>query len=247
MRTPTIKTIIFRITLIIVLAELIVMLILGGISHDLSAPLEAMLDALVLVSLSTPIIYIWVIKPYVLARDEAVEKLTYMAFHDPLTQLANRRLLSEYIEKTMARIGRHKLFGALLLIDLDGFKPINDSSGHDAGDAILIEIAIRLQACLRGEDIAGRLGGDEFIVLLSELDFDKEVAGQRAIQIATRIQNTINQPIELHETFQLGASIGIRILGEKEATVERVIKEADIAMYRAKQAGKGCSVIFESL
>ena len=245
MQTPTIKTIILRITLIIALAELIVMLMLGGISHDLSAFREAMLDALVLVGLSTPIIYIWVIKPYVLARDEAVEKITFMAFHDPLTQLPNRRLLSEHLKISLARINRNDISGALLLIDMDGFKSINDSSGHDAGDAILIEIANRLQSCLRGEDIACRLGGDEFIVLLSELNFDKEIAQQQVMQIATRIQNAIVQPIELHKTFQLGASIGIRMLGEEKTTVERVIKEADVAMYRAKQAGRGGIIVFE--
>lgn len=159
MPTPSIKTIILRITLIIALVELLIMLGLGGLSHDLTAPLHALLDALILVSLSTPIIYLWVIKPYVIARDEAVEKVTYMAFHDPLTQLANRHLISEYLEKALNHIQRYKVFGALLFIDLDGFKPINDKYGHETGDAILIEMAIRLQANIRGDDTVGRLGG----------------------------------------------------------------------------------------
>lgn len=245
MQTPSIKTIILRITLVIALAELAIMLLLGGIAHDLSSPLEALLDTLILITFSTPVIYVWVIKPYVIARDEAVAKVTYMAFHDPLTQLANRRLLSEYLDKIISRFDRHKVYGALLLIDLDGFKPINDNCGHDIGDAILIEIAIRLQASVRGEDIAGRLGGDEFVILLNQLDTDKQIAEDMALQIAKRIQDAIQQSIELNETFQLSASIGMRMLGDEKAVVDTIIKEADVAMYRAKKAGKGRTIVFE--
>lgn len=245
MRTPSVKTIILRITLVIALAELIIMLLLGGISHDLNSPAEATLDAVMLVMLSTPVIYIWVIRPYVIARDEAVAKVTHMAFHDPLTQLANRRLLSEYLDKIISRLGRHKAYGALLLIDLDDFKPINDNSGHDTGDAILVEIAIRLQASVRGDDIAGRLGGDEFVILLNQLDTDKQLAEDMALQIARRVQDAIQQPVELSKIFQLSASIGVRMLGDETAAINSIIKEADVAMYRAKKAGKGRVIVFE--
>lgn len=248
MRTPTIKTIILRITLIIALAEMIVMSMLGDMIHDIHTPGEILLDALLLVMLSTPFIYSWVIRPYVIARDEAVAKVTYMAFHDPLTQLANRCLLSEYLQKILASLGRHKLYGALLMIDLDDFKPINDTSGHDVGDAILLEVAIRLQANIRSEDIAGRLGGDEFVILLSQLNGDEQAARKEALDIANRIQAAINQPIELKEVYQLGASIGIRMLGGGEkADIDIVMKEADIAMYRAKQSGKGHTMVFDQV
>lgn len=245
MQTPSVKTIILRITLIIALAELIIMLLLGGMSLDLASSDEALLDAFMLVGLSTPLIYLWVIRPYVIARDEAVAKVTYMAFHDPLTQLANRRLLSEYLEKTLASLGRRTFYGALLMIDLDDFKPINDSAGHDTGDSILQEIAVRLQACIRSEDIAGRLGGDEFVVLLSLLDVDRQAARDEALHTADRIQAAINKPIELQETYQLTASIGIRMLGDAKKIGGDIMKEADIAMYRAKQCGKGQTVVFE--
>ena len=245
MSTPSIKAIILRITLIIALAELVIMLLLGGVHYELSYPLEALLDAVLLVGMSTPVIYLWVIKPYVIARDEAIEKVTYMAFHDPLTKLANRRLLVEYLEKMINRIGRHKVYGALLLIDLDGFKPVNDDCGHDIGDAILVEMAVRLQAYVRGDDIAGRLGGDEFIILLNQLDTDQQVARDMALQIANRIQTSIKQPVKLSQTFEISASIGIRMLGDEKVTVGNLIKDADTAMYRAKQAGKGCTVFFE--
>ena len=245
MPTPSVKIVILRITLIIALVELFVMFLLGKWSLDLNPPVEAILDALILVVLSTPIIYSWVIRPYVIARDEAVAKVTYMAFHDPLTQLANRRLLSEYLQKMLSRLQRHKHYGAILLIDLDDFKPINDQCGHDVGDAILVEVATRLRAVMRGEDIAGRLGGDEFMVLLDALDTDKERAQEYAAQVAQRIQEAINVPIELRDTYRLGASIGIRVLGDEQLPLENIIKQADVAMYRAKKRGKGNTVVFE--
>jgi len=246
MQTPSITIIILRITIVIAVAEILIMALLGGISHDLSAPLEALADASILVALSTPFIYLWVIKPYVTARDEAVARVTYLAFHDPLTQLANRRLISEYLLKTIARLGRQQSHGALLLIDLNAFKPINDNYGHATGDAILIEIAIRLQATVRGEDIAGRLGGDEFVVLLGRLDSDRQLAKDMAMQVARRIQAVLAEPVQLKETFQLGASIGIRMLDQNDAGKEDIIiSQADKAMYQAKKSASGVAVIFE--
>ncbi len=245
MQTPAVKIVILRITFIIGMVELFIMLLLGHLYHDLDSFKQAILDAVLLVVMSTPKIYLWVIRPYVLARDEAVAKITYMAFHDPLTQLANRNLLSQYLEKILPTLDRHQLYGALLMIDLDDFKPINDISGHDVGDSILLEVAIRLQASIRSEDIAGRLGGDEFVVILSLLNADKQAARNEALSIAGRIQAALKEPIEHRETYQLSGSIGIRMLGDEMASIETVLKEADIAMYRAKQAGKGNMVVFE--
>lgn len=221
------------------------MFLLGSLSYQLDSGFEAMLDAGLLVLLSTPVIYSWVIKPYVVARDIAIEQVTHMAFHDPLTQLANRRLLFEYLGKMTSSISRHGICGALLLVDLDGFKTINDHDGHDIGDEILVEIARRLKLIIRGEDVACRLGGDEFVILLSQLDTDKQVAKQMALAIAGRFQNAINEPINLNKTFHLSASIGLRLLGIEDATLLTIVKEADIAMYRAKRAGKGCTMVFD--
>ena len=245
MQAPSVKTVILRITLIIGMVELLIMLLLSSMELNLNSSEEALFDSVLLVVLSTPLIYLWVIRPYVLARDEAVAKVTYMAFHDPLTQLANRHLIAEHLEKILASIGRHKLYGALLMIDLDDFKPINDNSGHGTGDSILLEVAIRLQANIRSEDIAGRLGGDEFVVILCQLDSDAQTALNGALHIAGRIQAAITQPITLKETYRLSASIGLRVLGDDTADIDVLMKEADIAMYRAKQNGKGNTVVFE--
>jgi predicted signal transduction protein with EAL and GGDEF domain len=121
MKIPTIKQIIMRITAIIALVELAIMIFFVNKSFDLGLYAEAFLDVTILVVLSTPIIYIWIIKPYIVAHDEVVDQINFMAYHDPLTQLANRRLLSEYLEKLMSSLVRYKFYGALLFIDLDGF------------------------------------------------------------------------------------------------------------------------------
>lgn len=133
------------------------MLVLGAVPHEASTHSEAFLDAASLVLLSTPPIYWWVIKPFVDARDEALAQVSHLAHVDPLTQLANRRLLSKHLQRAVAGIVRHRIYGALLLLDLDGFKLINDAHGHDAGDAVLVEIAKRMQSITRSEDIVARL------------------------------------------------------------------------------------------
>ena len=222
------------------------MLVLGTIPYEVDTFLEAVIDVTSLVLLSTPPIYIWVIKPFVDARDEAHAQISHLAHVDPLTQLANRRLLSKHLEKVVASIVRHKIWGALLLLDLDGFKPINDAHGHDAGDAVLVEIAKRLQSITRFEDIVGRLGGDEFVVLIHHLDVDERIAHDKVLRIANKLINLVNKPIYFDgKTLHVGASIGIRLLGFDELDTVTAISEADIAMYRAKQAGKGCAVFFE--
>jgi diguanylate cyclase (GGDEF)-like protein len=246
MPTLTIKQVILRIVIIISSAEFLIMLVLGVIPHEVSTFFEAVLDVASLVLLSTPPIYIWVIKPFVDARDEALAQISHLAYVDPLTQLANRRLLSKHLEKVVAGVIRHKVYGALLLLDLDGFKPINDAYGHDAGDAVLVEVVKRMQSIARSEDIVARIGGDEFVVLISHLDVGERVAHDKALRIAKKLINLVNNPLHFHgKTLHLGVSIGIRLLGFEELDTETAIREADIAMYRAKQAGGGCAVFFE--
>ena len=246
MKLLTTKQVAIRIALIISTVELLIMLVLEAMPHEADSHFEAVIDTAMLALLSTPAIYLWVIKPFVDARDEALAQLSHLAHVDPLTQLANRRLLSTHLDKAIAGIVRHKIYGALLLMDLDGFKPINDTHGHKAGDAVLVEIAKRLQSATRAEDVVARLGGDEFIVLIGHLDVDERIARDKALQIANKLIELVNEPFEFNgNTLHVGASMGIRLLEFKHLDTETAISEADIALYRAKQAGRGRVVFFD--
>lgn len=238
--------VLLRIAVIISCIELIIMQILGRIPHERAIEAEALIDTLTLVLLATPAIYLWVVGPFVAGREAALAQLRHLAHVDPLTQLANRRLLSMHLQKAIARIIRHKIYGALLLIDLDRFKPINDKYGHNAGDALLIEIAKRMQSITRSEDVVARLGGDEFLVFINHLDSNNQAAHDRAYQIANNLIDLVARPfIYKGETLEVGASIGIRILGFEQLDTETAIREADSAMYSAKQAGRGRAVFFD--
>jgi two-component system, cell cycle response regulator len=234
------KQVIIRIAAIIASAEFLIMLLLTTLPVEMNRYAEAVLDVLLLAVMSTPAIYTWVIKPYVTARDDALEQIRHLAFTDPLTQLANRRHLLQHLERVTASCIRHKIYGALLLIDLDGFKLVNDEYGHDAGDAVLIEIAIRFISSIRSEDVVSRLGGDEFVVLVDHLDTDKKIAQTKAMHIAEKIISLADTPIEFKNNYlQIGASIGICMLGFEKQDGEATLRKADIAMYRAKKTGKG--------
>ncbi|NOZ09933.1 MAG: GGDEF domain-containing protein [Gammaproteobacteria bacterium] len=246
MKSLSTKQVAIRIAVIISSVEFLIMLILRVIPHEVAAYSEATLDTALLVMLSTPAIYIWVIKPFVDIRDEALAQISHLALTDPLTQLANRRLISKHLGKIMAGSARHKDHGAVLLIDLDRFKSVNDSYGHEAGDAMLVETAARLRSIVRSEDVVGRLGGDEFVVLISRLGADDRLARDMALRVAENLINVISKPFDFKGgALRVGASIGIRLLGFEELDTETVMNEADIAMYRAKEAGRGCAVFFE--
>lgn len=246
----TIRQVVVRIAIIMAVAEFLIMLLLHTFPVEMGAYFEAALDTVLLTMLSTPAIYIWVIKPFVDARDEALAQINHLALTDPLTQLPNRRLISDQLGKIISSSVRHKDHGAALLIDLDGFKLVNDSHGHEAGDALLVAIAERLRSVVRTEDVVGRLvgrlGGDEFAVLIHRLGADESIANDRALVVAKKLINTISKPVNFNgTTLHVGASIGIRLLGFDKSDTETVISEADIAMYQAKNAGKGCAVVFE--
>ena len=202
--------------------------------------------AVLLAALATPAIHIWIIRPFVNARDEALAQVRHLAHIDPLTQLANRRHLSEHLKKAIAGCVRHKEYGAVLIIDLDRFKPINDSYGHEAGDAALVVISERLRSVVRSEDVIGRLGGDEFLLLMHRLGTDEQVARKNTLRTSDKLINLVGRAIDFNgKTLNVGASIGIRILGFEELDTETAIREADIALYRAKKAGGGCAAFFE--
>ncbi len=141
----TVIVIVIRVIIVISLVEFAVMLLFSTIQLQLDVIPEAIVDAGLLSVISAPFLYFWIILPFIKDRDKAEESIRYLALHDPLTGLANRRLLEEHLEKSISLCTRNNTYGALLLIDLDGFKPINDQYGHQAGDFILQDVA----KCLR--------------------------------------------------------------------------------------------------
>ena len=246
MKMLTTRQVLIKVAVIIASVELVIMLILSLIPYQLSDYLAAVLDVVSLALLSTPLLYLLVIRPFVSARDDALSQINRLAHIDHLTQLANRRLLSKYLEKDIAGSIRHKCHVAVLLIDLDGFKIINDTYGHDAGDALLVATARSLESITRSEDVVSRLGGDEFVVLLNQLDADESVAHEHALQVATKIIELVNKPVDFDGcALQVGASIGIRLIGCDKVDPETAISEADTALYHAKQAGRGRAVFYK--
>ncbi len=173
-------------------------------------------------------------------RKHAEEKLLHNAMHDSLTGLPNRALFLEHLRRVMGRSTRRRKTFAVLFLDFDGFKLINDSLGHQEGDTLLKLIAKRLESLLRETDVVARLGGDEFTILLDELSHAKD-----AFYIADRISEVWKEPFRLGEReIYIGASIGIALRDNRYKTPEEMLRDADIAMYRAKAGGKGRYAVF---
>jgi len=169
----------------------------------------------------------------------AEERVEYLAYYDTLTGLPNRNELAKRLDMEVARVRRTRVFGALLFIDLDNFKNINDSLGHPAGDLVLQEMSQRLQAHLRGDDTVARLGGDEFIVILSGLSLDGRDAIAHARDIANKIRDTISMECRIHDTeLHVTASIGISMISQDEVSGHDLLRYADTAMYQAKREGR---------
>lgn len=169
-------------------------------------------------------------------RDE--ENIRNLAFYDPLTQLPNRRLLMDRLQQALAETDRSGHHGALLFFDLDNFKTLNDTLGHDKGDLLLQQVAKRLSANIRKVDIAARLGGDEFVVILKDLSKDPEEAPFQAETTCAKILAALNEPYHLDDSeYHNTTSIGITLFIDHQTTIEELMKHADIAMYQAKQAG----------
>jgi len=166
-------------------------------------------------------------------------ELVRLAHQDPLTGLANRAVLSDRIQQALARAGRHGTRLAVLFLDLDGFKPINDTLGHEAGDAALTEVARRLTAIVRESDTLARVGGDEFVIVMCDLGAGPGQAEDAARMLAAKCIKTIEMPLQLNGREQaLGLSIGIA-LGDARSAADSLLSAADCAMYEAKQAGRG--------
>ncbi|MFL5750006.1 MAG: diguanylate cyclase domain-containing protein [Chloroflexota bacterium] len=174
-------------------------------------------------------------------RKRLESRLIHDALHDPLTGLANRVLVRDHLERALARHRRSPGSVALLFVDLDDFKPVNDSFGHAAGDEILCQVAARLVESVRADDVVGRQSGDEFAVLLDQVQGDDEAAAA-----AERILRELRRPIQLGgRSVTVGGSIGIAVGADRTATAEEMLLRADAAMYAAKAAGKGTFAIFD--
>ena len=185
------------------------------------------------------------------ARKLMEDQVRQLAFHDTLTELPNRRLLNDRLRQSMAASKRNGLYGALMFLDLDNFKSLNDTHGHKVGDLLLIEAAARLNSCVREMDTVARFGGDEFVVMIGELDADKAEAAARAGSIAEKLSATLAKPYvlkvrregndEIEVEHSCTASIGVALFGKDDTSQEDILKWADTAMYQAKE--ESCNLI----
>jgi diguanylate cyclase (GGDEF)-like protein/PAS domain S-box-containing protein len=177
---------------------------------------------------------------------ESEARINNLAYFDPLTQLPNRRLLQERLEQAITTSQRQQTVSALLFIDLDDFKTLNDNRGHHVGDLLLIAVADRLRHAVRKQDTVARLGGDEFLVVLEGIAQEREEAAARAQQVAEKIRISLNNHYALEgQDYFNSPSIGICLFGDQPVQVDELLKQADQAMYHAKGAGRNTSRFFD--
>jgi diguanylate cyclase (GGDEF)-like protein/PAS domain S-box-containing protein len=173
----------------------------------------------------------------------AQEQIAHMAYHDSLTGLPNRAMLRDHLELALARAQRNGHSVALLYLDLDDFKLVNDALGHAAGDELLRKMAVRLRGRLREQDLIAREGGDEFLILLADL---ADRAEERAVAVGESLVEALREPLELDGTeFEVNGSVGISLFSRDAPDAEHLLAHADTAMYEAKAAGRGCVRVFE--
>lgn len=179
-------------------------------------------------------------------RKEAEEQIQFLAFYDPLTHLPNRRLLAERLDKALIASKRRREYAAVLFIDLDNFKTLNDTMGHDIGDQLLRQVALRLRDAVRSSDTVARLGGDEFVILLEDLSENLHEAISQIEHIGRAILASLGQPYHFGDlAHHCTASIGVIPFRNGGETVEHLLKSADMAMYKAKEAGKNSLRFFD--
>jgi diguanylate cyclase (GGDEF)-like protein/PAS domain S-box-containing protein len=180
-------------------------------------------------------------------RRRSEEEIRNLAYFDSLTRLPNRRLMMDRLGHAMTASNRSQEFGALLILDLDHFKSINDTQGHDVGDQLLVEVAQRLSACLRKDDTVCRLGGDEYVVLMEGLGREERSAAAKAETVAEKIRSAISLPYLLGEgetEYFNTTSIGLTLFSGLVDSAEVLLKQADVALYQAKGAGRNAIRFF---
>ncbi|WP_114969102.1 putative bifunctional diguanylate cyclase/phosphodiesterase [Rhodoferax ferrireducens] len=191
-------------------------------------------------------IYIGIVRDITQHRQDE-EEIRRLAFYDPLTGLPNRRLLIDRLKQAMATSRRTGQHGALMFLDLDHFKRLNDTLGHAVGDVLLQQVAIRLKDCVREGDSVARLGGDEFVVLLEGLSIHDHEAAAQTEAVANKILDASGQPYDLlGHTYSSTPSIGIVVFMEEHEAMDELLKKADVAMYQAKSAGRNTVRFYDS-
>ena len=180
------------------------------------------------------------------ARKVAEDEIKHLAFYDPLTGLPNRRLLIDRLEQALAARSRHRREGALLFIDLDNFKTLNDTRGHDKGDMLLQQVAQRLATCVRKGDTVARLGGDEFVVILEDLSENPDESINQTKTVGEKILAVLNHAYVLNDyVHHCTASIGVTLFADRQENVDDLLQRADLAMYQAKAAGRNTLRFFD--
>ena len=180
------------------------------------------------------------------AQKQAQEEIRQLAYFDPLTELPNRRMLMDQLRHALAAARRSQHHGALLFLDLDNFKAINDTLGHDKGDALLHEVARRLAHAVRESDTVARLGGDEFVVMLTDLAHESLVAAREAEVVAGKLLAALREPYDLGGVgHHNSGSIGVTLFGPGKATADELFQQADLALHQAKAAGRDSYRFFD--
>ncbi len=179
-------------------------------------------------------------------RKAAEDEIEHLAFFDALTQLPNRQLLMERLQKTLSQCEDSNTIGALMFIDLDNFKVLNDTLGHSKGDLLLVQAGLRLSACSRLSDTVARLGGDEFVVMLENLGDNMEAAAAQTRTVGKKILAALSEPYDLtgHQHHST-CSIGITLFSKHEQSIGDLLKQADLAMYQAKASGRNALCFFD--
>ena len=169
-------------------------------------------------------------------RQRMENELRNLAYYDPLTQLPNRRLLFERLKQALRVSQRNESYGALLFLDLNKFKQLNDAYGHETGDELLVEVAQRLRGITRATDTVARLGGDEFVVLLEDIGPNDATASECAAQLVDKISQLLSEPYGIEGIwYHISASIGVSLFVGDNADADQIIKDADAAMYEVKR------------